>query len=126
MGEGDKPSAAKESAAQKPVPRQPVPHKRVAARPAASPRPAGTQQLPAQKQAITQMPAVLRAASAQDPSDVPYLSRTATLDDPLTTSLLAEVARRSRTIEVSQEQIDEAMEMASDIDPVDRDPDDSI
>jgi hypothetical protein len=32
-------------------------------------------------------------------------ARTATLDDPLTTSLLAEVARRSRTIEVSPDQI---------------------
>jgi len=42
---------------------------------------------------------------------LPVMPRTTTLDDPLTTSLLAEVARRSKTIEVSQEQIDEAMEL---------------
>ena len=36
------------------------------------------------------------------------ISRTATLDDPLTTSLLAEVTRRSMTVEVSPEQVDEA------------------
>lgn len=37
------------------------------------------------------------------------MPRTTTLDDPLTTCLLAEVARRSRTIELSPAQIDEAM-----------------
>jgi len=36
-------------------------------------------------------------------------SRTTTLDDPFTTSLLAEVARRSRTIELSPAQIADAM-----------------
>jgi hypothetical protein len=39
------------------------------------------------------------------------VARTKTLDDPLTTSLLAEVARRSKTIEVSPEQIDEVTEI---------------
>jgi hypothetical protein len=39
------------------------------------------------------------------------MPRTTTLDDPLTTSLLAEVARRSRTIDVSPEQIAEATEI---------------
>jgi len=39
------------------------------------------------------------------------VARTKTLDDPFTTSLLAEVARRSKTIEVSPEQIDEVMEL---------------
>lgn len=53
------------------------------------------------------------AAAPISPSQLPVSSRTATLDDPLTTSLLAEVARRSRTIEVSPEQIDEANELAA-------------
>jgi hypothetical protein len=60
------------------------------------------------------------AASALKVSDPMPVARTATLDDPLTTSLLAEVARRSRTIEVSPEQIDEAI----DIEPCDLDPSD--
>jgi hypothetical protein len=74
--------------------------------------------------AITRMPAALRTANpeAQRPGADLLISRTATLDDPLTTSLLAEVARRSRTIEVSAEQIDEAIDLA----PGDRDPDDSF
>jgi hypothetical protein len=50
-------------------------------------------------------------------SDQLPISRTATLDDPLTTSLLAEVARRTRTVEVSPDQIDEATEL----EPTDRD-----
>jgi hypothetical protein len=60
-------------------------------------------------------------ASADPPNahgaelDAPRTSRTTTLDDPLTTSLLAEVARRSRTIDVSPEQIAEA----TDIEPAD-------
>lgn len=33
-------------------------------------------------------------------------SRTTTVDDPLTTSLLAEVARRTSTVEVSADQVD--------------------
>jgi hypothetical protein len=69
------------------------------------------------------MPAALRTApsESQKPGADLLISRTATLDDPLTTSLLAEVARRSSTIEVSAEQIDEAIDLA----PGDRDPDDS-
>jgi len=43
---------------------------------------------------------------------LPLMSRTATLDDPLTTSLLAEISRRSRTIEVSADQIAEAQAIA--------------
>ena len=48
-------------------------------------------------------------------SEAPRMPRTTTLDDPLTTSLLAEVARRSRTIDVSPDQIAEA----EDIEPAD-------
>jgi len=44
-------------------------------------------------------------------SEPPALSRASTLDDPFTTSLLAEVVRRSRTIEVLPEQIDEAKDL---------------
>jgi len=47
-------------------------------------------------------------------AELPQLSRTATLDDPLTTSVLAEISRRSLTLEVSAEQIDEAMELEPD------------
>jgi hypothetical protein len=48
------------------------------------------------------------AAAAPTAADLAAMARTATLDDPLTTSLLAEVARRSQTVEVSPEQVDEA------------------
>ena len=44
------------------------------------------------------------ALAAVDPESV---ARTTTLDDPFTTSLLAEIARRSKTIDVAPEQIDE-------------------
>jgi hypothetical protein len=59
-----------------------------------------------------------RATEGDAKLDDPALSRAATLDDPLTTSLLAEVVRRSRTVDVLPEQIDEAR----DIEPQDRDP----
>ena len=49
------------------------------------------------------------AAGTQQLPVAPLEARTTTVDDPLTTSLLAEVARR-RTIEVSPEDIDEAFE----------------
>jgi hypothetical protein len=55
-------------------------------------------------------------------------SRTATLDDPLTTSLLAEIARRPSTVEMTPAQLAEARAMspgAPDPEPrEDRDPDD--
>ncbi len=50
------------------------------------------------------------------------MPRTTTLDDPFTTSLLAEVARRSKTIEVSPAQVDEALNY----DPDDPDPSDDL
>jgi hypothetical protein len=45
-------------------------------------------------------------------STPPLTSRTATLDDPLTTSLLAEIARRPSTVEMSPAQIAAARAMA--------------
>ena len=60
------------------------------------------------------------ASGAPKDVDAALRSRTATLDDPLTTSLLAEVARRTSTIEVSPDQIDEATEL----EPGERDPSD--
>lgn len=79
------------------------------------------------------MPAALRNATQkeQKPGADLLISRTATLDDPLTTSLLAEVTRRSRTIEVAPEQVNEAVDEALDIEaldiePGDGDPGDSI
>lgn len=67
-------------------------------------------------------------------STPPLTSRTATLDDPLTTSLLAEIARRPSTVEMSPAQLAEARAMApralktedpEDPEaPEDRDPDD--
>src|SRR4051812_41777853 len=41
-------------------------------------------------------------------------ARTTTVDDPLTTRILAEVARRSHTVEVSPDQIDEALDASAD------------
>jgi hypothetical protein len=60
------------------------------------------------------------ASGAPKDAEAALISRTKTLDDPLTTSLLAEVARRSRTVDVSPEQIDEATEL----EPGERDPSD--
>lgn len=45
-------------------------------------------------------------------STPPLTSRTATLDDPLTTSLLAEIARRPSTVEMSPAQLAAARAMA--------------
>ena len=61
-------------------------------------------------------------------STPPLTSRTATLDDPLTTSLLAEIARRPSTVEMSPAQLAEARAMtpgAQEPEPPEaRDPDD--
>ena len=116
MAEGDPRQSKrhKPAAVHSPVPAKPAPRP-TARKPAVMSRLAGSQKLP-----VTRMPAVLRTAPSADGPDALLISRTATLDDPLTTSLLAEVTRRSRTIEVSPEQIDEAM----DIEPGDHDPDD--
>jgi hypothetical protein len=46
-----------------------------------------------------------------DPDEVLLSSRTTTLDDPLTTSLLAEVTRRSLTVDISPEQLIEVLEV---------------
>lgn len=48
-------------------------------------------------------------AAGSQPQAMPTTSRTATLSDPLTTGLLAEVARRSRTREVSAGTLEEAI-----------------
>jgi hypothetical protein len=64
------------------------------------------------KQARQAEPAEPEAGQANPgtPAEGPLATpRTTTLDDPFTTSLLAEVARRSRTIELSPAQIDDAM-----------------
>ena len=57
-------------------------------------------------------PEPANAAGTPKAAELPLRSRTATVDDPFTTSLLAEVARRTRTIDVSPEQIAEAMDAA--------------
>jgi hypothetical protein len=64
-------------------------------------------------------------------STPPLTSRTATLDDPLTTSLLAEIARRPSTVEMSPAQLAAAQAMVPGAPttegpdaPEDRDPDD--
>jgi hypothetical protein len=51
------------------------------------------------------------AAGTQQVPIAQLASRTVTVDDPLTTSLLAEVARRSKTIDVSPDQIDEVRDL---------------
>lgn len=55
--------------------------------------------------------------------DHPGVSRTATLDDPLTTMLLAEASRRSMTIEVSPDDVAHIVDAPLD-DPADDDWDD--
>jgi hypothetical protein len=55
-------------------------------------------------------------AAGSQPSALPTTSRTATLSDPLTTGLLAEVARRTSTVEIDAETI-EAARRACEIDP---------
>jgi len=44
-------------------------------------------------------------------------SRTATRHDPLTTELLAEVSRRSQTLDVSPDMVEEAQQQADDAEP---------
>ncbi len=51
--------------------------------------------------------------AAADPAEPPLTGRTVTLDDPLTTSLLAEVTRTARTLEMTQEQLDAALARAA-------------
>jgi hypothetical protein len=64
------------------------------------------------------------AAGSQQLPVAPLEARTTTVDDPLTTSLLAEVARR-HTLEVDPEDIDEAIDVpdgelaATESDPAD-------
>jgi hypothetical protein len=59
------------------------------------------------------------AAGSQELPIAPAEARTTTVDDPLTTSLLAEVARR-RTVEVTPEDIDEAIDLPpGETDPAD-------
>lgn len=74
---------------------------RPAAQPAANKPPAGEPDAP--KLAGPRIPKA---------STPPLTSRTATLDDPLTTSLLAEIARRPSTVEMSAAQLAEARAMA--------------
>lgn len=47
-----------------------------------------------------------RVETAEGSDRLP-ISRTVTVDDPLTTSLLAEVTRRSKTVEISPEKLEE-------------------
>jgi hypothetical protein len=61
-----------------------------------------------------------KIAAGSQKLPVALASRTTTVDDPLTTRILAEVARRTHTIEVSPDQIDEATEAA----PIDAPADD--
>jgi hypothetical protein len=133
MGEGD-PRQTKHPSAREPA-RPPTDRTppgappSVASGPAAAPPPApkaagtvppATRRAPASRTQII----ATRASAVQKLASEPPQSRTVTLDDPLTTSLLAEVTRRSRTIDVSPEQIDEAIDLAPG--PGDHDPDDSI
>lgn len=63
--------------------------------------------------------------SSVAPATPPSLSsRTTTLDDPMTTSLLAEVSRHRSTIEIRPEDIDEVLAAEAETAGVDRDPSD--
>jgi len=50
-----------------------------------------------------------RMPKSSVPPEPELTSRTTTLDDPMTTSLLAEVSRQRSTIEIRPEDIDEAI-----------------
>ncbi|HMG21711.1 MAG TPA: hypothetical protein VK607_10355 [Kofleriaceae bacterium] len=108
MSKADPRPPQKSSAANKPSGIVPS-----ATRPAASDPPA------AMHRSVTKPARMPKGSTA--PSRAPLTSRTKTLDDPLTTSLLAEITRRPRTVDVSPEQIAEARARALD----DRDPDES-
>jgi hypothetical protein len=86
-----------------------------AKKPAVNPSPAAMT-----KPAAVQRPPLTKPARMPKASAGPLTSRTKTLDDPLTTSLLAEVARRPATVDILPEQIAEVMAIARG----DRDPDD--
>lgn len=61
--------------------------------------------------ALTRQPLPDNAPTPQVPQDdAPAIGRTATLDDPMTTGLLAEVARRSRTTDFDEELIKDVLE----------------
>src|SRR5690349_14966716 len=66
------------------------------------------------------------AAGSQKLPIADLASRTTTVDDPFTTSLLAEVARRSQTLDLAPDQIDEALDEAldeaTDLEPGESDP----
>jgi hypothetical protein len=80
-------------------------------RPAQSPEQAAANKPPATEPAAPRLagPGPARVPRSSTP---PLTSRTATLDDPLTTSLLAEIARRPSTVEMSPAQIAAARAMA--------------
>ena len=80
-------------------------------RPAQSPEQAAANKPPASEPAAPRLagPGPARIPRSSAP---PLTSRTATLDDPLTTSLLAEIARRPTTVEMSPAQIAAARAMA--------------
>lgn len=80
-------------------------------RPAQSPEQAAANKPPATEPAAPRLagPGPARIPRSSTP---PLTSRTATLDDPLTTSLLAEIARRPSTVEMSPAQIAAARAMA--------------
>ncbi|HEX3757926.1 MAG TPA: hypothetical protein VHW23_04450 [Kofleriaceae bacterium] len=109
MGKGDSPAPAS----------APAEDKQAAAKAAAA--------KPASATAVRTL-AEARPARIAKSSTPPLTSRTATLDDPLTTSLLAEIARRPSTVEMSPEQLAAARAMAPDAPDAppadDRDPDD--
>ena len=63
---------------------------------------------PAQKKAKATVPPPTPQAAREEIS----VGRTATLDDPMTTGLLAEVARRSQTADFDEELIKEVLQKA--------------
>jgi hypothetical protein len=65
--------------------------------------------------ATTPPPARAAAATTPPPEPPPAMPRTMTVEDPMTTQLLAEVARRSETLDFDDAVIDEALA------PIDKD-----
>lgn len=50
------------------------------------------------------------AKAASDDHAAPVLGRTKTIDDPMTTALLAEVAQRSKTADFDQEVVEDLLD----------------
>jgi hypothetical protein len=83
-------------------------------RPDASTRKVDTTALAARTRTPVTKPPAAKPAQSIGTEPPPAVGRTVTLHDPLTTQLLAEVTRRSRTMDLDEEVIDEVLDKVED------------